>query len=166
MSVCDYCNKSFNLFGVHENGYSFCSANCRNQAQTLLKSLDGLPPEKIETYIGGMRGGSCSQCGKPVPVDYYQSYRVASFIILTRWTTRNHFVCRACAKSEQLKSLAYSAALGWWGFPFGLVLTPIQIIRNIVGLCSKSDPYQPSARLRNLLKLNLARQLAAQSQPA
>jgi hypothetical protein len=161
MAVCDYCNKNFNFFGVHEGDYSFCSANCKNQARALLKSLEQFTPQQIEDYIGRSRAGPCRQCGKPNPVDLYQSYRVISMILLTRWTTHNHFVCRECARREQLKSLAYSAALGWWGFPFGLVLTPVQIIRNIVAMSGGADPKQASPRLRSLLKLNLARQVAA-----
>jgi hypothetical protein len=163
MAVCDYCNKSFNLFGIHENGYAFCSANCRNQAQALLKSLDRFPAEEIEAYINRAHAGPCPQCGKPAPVDLYQSYRVVSMLILTRWATDNHFVCKACARQAQRKALAYSALLGWWGLPFGLIFTPIQIARNIIGLSGGSDTQQPSARLRNVLKLNLARQVAAQS---
>ena len=160
MAVCDYCNKSFNLFGVHENGHSFCSAKCRDQGQLLLKSLDRFSPQEVEAYIERVQNGPCKQCGQSGPIDLYQSYRVVSMIIITRWTTQNHFVCRSCARKEQLKSLAFSALLGWWGIPFGLILTPIQIIRNIVGLLGQSDVSHPSARLQNLLKINLARQLA------
>jgi hypothetical protein len=166
MAVCDYCNKSFNLFGVHDDGYSFCSAKCRNQAQGLLLSLGNVPAADIESYIERVHAGPCSKCSKPNPVDLYRSYRVVSMLILTRWTTRNHFVCRACARREQLKALLYSTLLGWWGFPFGLIVTPIQIVRNIVGLSGGGiDPRRPSDRLRRLLKLTLARQSAAQTQP-
>jgi hypothetical protein len=161
MAVCDYCNKSFSLFGVSENGYTYCSAKCKDQAQALLKSLDRFNPQEIDAYIERVHSGPCKQCGQSGPVDFYQSYRVFSVIIFTRWTTHNHFVCRACARNEQLKSLAYSALLGWWGFPFGFILTPIQIIRNVVGLADSSDRSHPSVRLQNLLKLNLARQVAA-----
>jgi len=161
MAICDYCSKNFNLFGVHEPEYSFCSRNCQDRAHALLKSLDRLPQQQVDDYVNKVHAGPCRQCGKPNPVDLYQSYRVVSFIVLTRWTTHNHFVCRACARKAQIKSSAYSALLGWWGFPFGLVLTPVQIIRNIVAMAGGSDPHQPSRRLRSLLKLNLARQLAA-----
>jgi hypothetical protein len=161
MAVCDCCNKSFSLFGVSENGYTYCSAKCKDQAQALLKALDGFNPQEIDAYIERVHSGPCKQCGQSGPVDFYQSYRVFSVIIFTRWTTHNHFVCRLCARKEQLKSLAYSALLGWWGFPFGLILTPIQIIRNVVGLADSSDRSHPSVRLQKLLKLNLARQVAA-----
>jgi hypothetical protein len=160
MAICDYCSKNFNLFGVHENGYSFCSANCRDRANGLLRLLDGVPPAEIESYIARVRAGPCVKCGGSGPVDLYQSYRAYSFVVLTRWSTHNHFVCRSCARKEQLQSLGLSVLLGWWGIPFGLILTPIQIVRNIAALASGPDPAKASQRLQNISKLNLARQIA------
>jgi hypothetical protein len=162
MAVCDYCSKRFGLFGVHADGYSFCSANCRDRARQLLTSLDGLPPQDIQSYIDKARGGTCAGCGGPGPLDLYQSYRVYSFVVLTRWSTHNHFVCRACARKEQMKSLGLSALLGWWGFPFGLIMTPVQIVRDIAALAG-GDQQHASQRLQNIMKLNLARQITAQA---
>jgi hypothetical protein len=159
MAVCDFCSKQVGLFGVRDNGYSFCSANCRDRARQLLNSLDGIPPQEIQSYIDRARAGPCSGCGGPGPVDLYQSYRVYSFVVLTRWTTHNHFVCRSCARKQQLKSIGISALCGWWGIPFGLILTPVQIIRNIAALAGGAD----SQRLRNILKINLARQITARA---
>jgi hypothetical protein len=166
MAVCDYCNKKFSLFGMYEDGYSFCSATCRDRTRLLLKGLDRLPPQEIESYIERSRAGPCPACGGSGPIDLHQSYRVYSVIVLTSWSTRNHFVCRACARKEQLKSLGFSALFGWWGFPFGFVLTPVQIVRNIVALAGGTDPGHASQRLRNLLVLNLARRIAAAPSPA
>lgn len=163
MAICDNCSKKFNLFGVHENGYSFCSANCRDRARAVLKSLDAVAPAEIESYIERARAGPCATCGGPGPVDLRRSYRVYSMILLTSWSTQNHFVCRACARKEQLKSLGFSTLLGWWGFPFGLIVTPIQIVRNIAALAGGADPGKASQRLQNILKLNLARKIAAQA---
>jgi hypothetical protein len=162
MAICDFCGKKFNLFGVSENGYSFCSANCRDRARGLLTSLDGVPPAELESYIERSRAGPCAKCGGPGALDLHQSYRVYSMILLTSWSTHNHFVCRSCARSEQLKSLGFSTLLGWWGFPFGLIVTPIQIVRNLAALAGGADPGKASQRMQNILKLNLARRLAAQ----
>src|ERR1700761_9331077 len=126
MAVCDYCNKKFGLFGVNDNGYSFCSAKCRDQARQLLAPLDHLTPQEIQSHIDHARAGPCRACGGPGPIDLHHSYRVYSVVVLTSWSTQNHFVCRACARKAQLKSLGFSALLGWWGFPFGFVLTPVQ----------------------------------------
>ncbi|HTV35554.1 MAG TPA: hypothetical protein VMF12_03910 [Xanthobacteraceae bacterium] len=162
MAVCDYCSKRFGLFGVHENGYSFCSAACRDRTRQLLQSLDAVAPQEIQSYVDHARAGPCKGCGGSGPVDLYQSYRVYSFVVLTRWSTQNHFVCRSCAPKEQIKSLALSALFGWWGIPFGLIFTPVQIVRNIAALAGKAGGHA-SQRLQNILKLNLARQIAARA---
>jgi hypothetical protein len=62
--------------------------------------------------------------------------------------------------------------LGWWGFPWGLVLTPIQMARNIMGIFAGPDFSRPSADLRKMVQVMLAarmvvdqRQTAAQVPP-
>jgi hypothetical protein len=57
---------------------------------------------------------------------------------------------------SQLGDLAFSALLGWWGFPWGLLVTPVQIARNIAALASPPDPAQPSARLLQTARIQLA----------
>ncbi|MGB6534511.1 MAG: hypothetical protein WBF58_00945 [Xanthobacteraceae bacterium] len=163
MAICNFCNKNFRLFGLYQNGYSFCSAKCRDNARAMLKKLDALPPQEIDGYIERVRAQPCPKCGGPGPLDLYRSYRVYSVIVFTSWSTHSHFTCRACARKEQLKSLGFSALLGWWGIPFGLIATPIQIARDIGALAGWPDPARASPRLQSLLKLNLARQIAAQA---
>jgi len=46
--------------------------------------------------------------------------------------------------------------LGWWGIPWGLVLTPIQIGRNLFGVARPPDPSKPSAQFENIVRMNLA----------
>ena len=49
--------------------------------------------------------------------------------------------------------------LGWWGFPWGLVLTPVQIARNILGITSGPDPAVPSLALRKIVQVHLGAKL-------
>jgi hypothetical protein len=71
--------------------------------------------------------------------------------------------CRACARSKQLFSIAFSFALGWWSL-WGLFLTPIQIIRNIFGLVWPPDPSQPSPSLQQAASQQYAHSLYAYQQ--
>ncbi len=57
---------------------------------------------------------------------------------------------------HQFKGLIGSLFLGWWGFPWGLIITPIQVCRNIVGLYIHPDHTRPSEKLRRAVKLQLA----------
>ncbi|WP_239946439.1 hypothetical protein [Dyella terrae] len=53
-------------------------------------------------------------------------------------------------------STLYCATLGWWGFPWGLLVTPVQIARNVAGLC-KSESEQPSPRFEQIVRRQIAR---------
>jgi hypothetical protein len=49
---------------------------------------------------------------------------------------------------------------GWWGFPFGLLVTPWQLMKNVSGLMRSSD--HPSGELERIVKLDLANNLVSQ----
>jgi hypothetical protein len=61
-----------------------------------------------------------------------------------------------------LVAIATSSVLGWWGFPWGLLVTPVQIARNIVGLFATPDPASPSRALTDLVRRQLAEQMMAE----
>ena len=50
---------------------------------------------------------------------------------------------------------ASSLALGWWGIPWGLIMTPVQVVRNVTGLISPPDPIEPSEKLKDFVRLSL-----------
>jgi hypothetical protein len=66
--------------------------------------------------------------------------------------------CRGCAFKSQLGNLVFSAGLGWWGFPWGFLLTPVQVVRNVIAIVSPPDASQPSARLVQVARVQLASQ--------
>lgn len=45
---------------------------------------------------------------------------------------------------------------GWWGFPFGLIMTPVQLARGIAALCKPPDPGQPSPKLVQFAMAHIA----------
>ncbi|OGV45902.1 MAG: hypothetical protein A2X46_06920 [Lentisphaerae bacterium GWF2_57_35] len=53
---------------------------------------------------------------------------------------------------------------GWWGFPWGLIMTPIQLGRNVFGLFTSPDPTRPSAALTSIVRANLAAAYVAEHQ--
>jgi hypothetical protein len=54
--------------------------------------------------------------------------------------------------------------LGWWGVPWGLVMTPVQLVRNLISMASTPDPSSPSPALEKILRHNLAAQILAEKQ--
>jgi hypothetical protein len=57
---------------------------------------------------------------------------------------------------DKLGNALFSLVLGWWGLPWGLLMTPIQVGRNLVGLFFWPDPAVPSARLEQMVRMQLA----------
>ena len=53
-----------------------------------------------------------------------------------RGTVTPQISCRRCGLKSQAAGAAFPLVLGWWGFPWGLVVTPVQIGRNIGGMTS------------------------------
>jgi hypothetical protein len=63
-----------------------------------------------------------------------------------------------------LGGVLFSAVLGWWGFPWGLILTPVQITRNLAGMCAGPDPSKPSDTLRKLVLVKIGAQTLQKGQ--
>lgn len=164
MPTCSYCNERFWFGGVKNGNRRFCNQECQHQG-ALLDIADQLPPEAVDSYVRAMQLSNCPQCDGPGPIEVHTSYRVWSAVIMTGWSNRPRISCKKCATKAQLGNMAFSTAFGWWGFPWGLIMTPVQIGRNFAGMFYKPAIGKPSPQLVKFLKLNLASNLIAQQQP-
>ena len=63
-----------------------------------------------------------------------------------------------------MRALLSSTLLGWWGFPWGLLVTPMQIARNISALTRRPDPLTPSPELLRAARIHIATQAVAQAE--
>ena len=158
MAKCAYCG-SFIIGGVRAGVDRFCNRTCLSNAQ-VLSLAQQIPPQVVDQQVEQVFRGNCPKCGGLGPIDVHKVHSVWSALVLTRWSTRAKVSCRSCATKTQLGGVLSSAALGWWGFPWGLVLTPIQITRNVIEICSRSGEGQPSAALRRLVLAQLGAQAA------
>lgn len=114
-------------------------------------------PSLVAAKAREIHSGPCPLCGSPGPVDVHYAPRVWSAIVVTVRNTKTLVSCRRCARDEQHAAIGFSLALGWWGVPFGIFLTPVQVARNIHGIVRPPDPERPSQRLHEF-----AAQLVAQ----
>jgi hypothetical protein len=62
-------------------------------------------------------------------------------------------------RKHQIKAIAYSGFLGWWGVPFGLIVTPYQLVRNGAGMLRRAD--RPSPEFVRAIRVHLAERIAA-----
>jgi hypothetical protein len=163
MAQCGYCGTNILFGGVRAGEQRFCNERC-HQSAYILSVSQNVPPHIIEGQLQEVFRGNCPKCNGPGPVDLHKVHRVWSALVLTSWSTSPRVCCRSCATKGQMGGALFSLFLGWWGFPWGIVLTPIQIGRNIAGMFGGPDSSQPSADLRKLIQVNLGAQLIKASQ--
>lgn len=163
MKKCGYCGSTVIIGGVNAGGERFCNNKCASGG-AILRLAQQVPPEVVDRQVEEVFHSNCPQCGGVGPVDVYKVHRVWSALVLTRWTTTTRICCRSCATKSQSGGAVFSLIFGWWGFPWGLVLTPVQIIRNILGIWCRADSSRPSEDLRRVVLVELGRKHLPQAQ--
>lgn len=160
MRRCHACNFWMPLGGVHEGGHFYCCDDCARDGPVFPLSRQ-LPEADVRLKALVLHAGPCAYCGERGPIELRPSYRVWSFVVLTHWRTRYLIACRRCALKAQLRGIVSSALLGWWALPFGPLVTPIQILRNVVAMLVVPDPQAPSPGLKRQASLQLAQERLA-----
>ena len=160
MGRCHACNFWIPLGGVEDGGYRYCSDICVQEGPVFPLSRQ-LPEADVRLKALKIHSGRCSHCQGPGPVELRTSYRIWSIVVLTHWSSRYQISCRSCGFKAQLRAIAYSALLGWWGLPFGVLVTPIQILRNVLGMLVAPNPQEPSPGLVRQASLQLAQERLA-----
>jgi hypothetical protein len=159
-SRCVYCDTRILFGGKREGNLRFCNDECR-QRGLLLSVSHQVPDHLVNERVLAVFEGNCPQCSGPGPVDVHTSHRVFSAVIITSWTNRPALTCKRCGTRAKVRDTMLSLALGWWALPWGIVMTPVQVVRNLAGVFSGADASRPSARLDALVRLQLATALVA-----
>jgi|SRR5579863_2666675 len=157
MAKCGYCGSTIIMGGAYAGGQRYCNNRCANNA-AVLAVAQHIPQEVFEQQVEQVYRGNCPRCGGAGPVDVHKIHQVWSVLVLTRWSSRLQVSCRSCATKSQLGGAAFSAVCGWWGIPWGLILTPVQITRNVMGMFGGPKGSQASDALRRLVLVNMGAQ--------
>ena len=160
LQQCANCGEVILFGGVKIGTLRYCNAKCYEAAR-LLHTTFYVPENEVEDALTKFHEGDCPCCGGPGPVDYHFSYRLMSFLAVTRFETIPKISCQACAKKAKLRNLFITLFLGWWG-P-GLIFTPFYLCKNIYSLIYPLPTDAPSDVLREYIRLNIAQQKAAKA---
>jgi hypothetical protein len=161
MAKCDYCSSTIIFGGKRDANGRFCNQKCRGRGALLAISRQ-LPDPSVQDQVWKVHQGPCPKCSGAGPVDVHISHRVWSAFVLTSWSSWPDLSCRSCGIKSQAVGAAFSLVLGWWGFPWGLVVTPIQIGRNLFGMASPPEPTKPSPQLEKIVRMTIAGQMLQQ----
>ncbi|HWS72151.1 MAG TPA: hypothetical protein VN605_08550 [Thermoanaerobaculia bacterium] len=162
MAACATCGTTILFGGVQDAGMRFCNANCHSRG-SLLRIAQQIPPDVLQQQTWAVHHGACPKCQGPGPVDVHKSYRIWSIVFLTSWSNTPRVSCKRCGVKGQLGDALFCLFLGWWGFPWGLVMTPVQIVRNLTGVFRASSPTGPSPDLERAVGLAVAATAARRS---
>lgn len=162
MATCANCGQAILFGGIKDGTLRFCNQKCFDAAAHLRMSLE-VPEDEVDETLTEFHQSDCPCCGGPGPVDIHFSHRVMSFLILTQYQTIPKISCRSCAAKAKLGNFFATLFLGWWGVPFGLILTPIYLCRNLFGLMFPVSADAPSDQLREFVRQNVAQHYAAQA---
>lgn len=166
MAKCGYCNSTVIIGGVktQEKGERYCNDKCYKSA-VLLAVSDQIPIETVREQIQVVHQGLCPKCKGRGPIDVHITYQIWSALLLTSWSNRPEISCRSCGRKKQLIGAVSSLFLGWWGFPWGLIMTPVQVTRNVIGMVKSQDELRPSPMLERMVRLGMASQMVKQWPP-
>ena len=155
MASCAACNATIFFGGNRTGDLRFCNASCQRNGNLAIAASQ-LDADTVSQHLEKLHRGNCPKCGGEGPVDVHTSYRIWSALVLTQYSARPSICCKSCGTKQRIGDTVYSAVLGWWGFPWGILVTPIWIGRNVVGFFSNPDPEQPSPALEKGVRLHLA----------
>lgn len=162
MVKCSYCGSLILAGGVDVDGFRFCSQSCTHKGAWIPRSAD-VASADVDERTNRLHRGQCPRCAGAGPVDLHTSHWVYSALAFTRWGSRPEICCRSCARWNYLKDGLFSAVFGWWGFPFGLFITPAQVIRDVGGAIGLRGPNPdgPSPELRRTVAVMMAQESQA-----
>lgn len=162
MARCDACGSTILFGGRRVDGYRFCNQLCECQGMALFEGVQ-VSDEAVAEFAAQLHQGPCPLCGGEGPVDVHTSHWIWSALVLTSFKSTPEVCCQGCGTKSKLKGAASSFVLGWWGMPFGLLITPVQVVKNLAGLASAPDPLRPSEELLRLSRFEMVRQAVAEN---
>ena len=156
MSKCSACGKTILFGGKKADEFVFCSDKCRARGQLLVIAKQ-VPKDMVSTHARAIFSGACPVCKQQRgPVDVHVAHKIASFLVMTSWSSKPGVSCRTCGLKSQVGATAYSLLLGWWGFPWGLIMTPVQVVKNMAAILHNEQHLSPSPELERLVRLQIA----------
>ena len=154
MAKCAYCDARIILGGKKSGLLKYCNSDCLEKGE-IARLAGQFSPEMIQAEVSRVHQGHCPECNSRGEIEVHVSYRVWSALVLTSWSSRPQICCVSCGRKHKLIDTAFSLVLGWWGIPFGLIITPIQVVRNLAGLFIVPDPSAPSGALVSAVKTRM-----------
>jgi hypothetical protein len=153
MTKCPQCSMTVLFGGVRDGAFRYCSKKCHAATAALMSAV---PAQVVAEEAAAVHASACPRCKGPGPVDLHTSHVAWSLVVVSVAQDFPFVCCTRCARKQQARATLVTALLGWWGFPFGLVFTPVQVCRNIVGMTRRASTDGPSPSLVSFVQKQIA----------
>ena len=157
MASCATCNSFIIVGGEKVDEFRFCNKKCLESGGVYIEATKVTDAE-IDALAKEIHAGVCPMCEERSGVEIRKSYDIVSFVFYTRHSTHTHICCRVCALKKQSIDFVGSFFLGWWGVPWGLLITPVQLLSNIGAMLFPPNTDEPSKDLRAATRMLIAQQ--------
>ena len=159
MARCSNCGTTILFGGIKSGDFRFCNDKCYADGQCIMIA-NQIPNEEVLELAETLHKGSCPKCKiNTGEIDVFTHYRVLSAGFFTQWNNTPQLSCKACGNKSRIYSAFYYFVMGWWGIPWGLIMTPVQIIRNMNGIFNPPDPKIPSEDMKNTVRIIMGKQI-------
>ncbi len=156
MAKCESCG-TLMFGGKSWNGMRFCSEACMQMAVTASYAED-IPEDIVMQHAMTLRESPCPVCGRAGPNDFHSAWSVFSFFIMTMHSKKEIFGCQSCGMKHKLKYFFFTGICGWWGIPWGFLMTPFFEFANLLGLFRRV-PIGPSEELKQFALTQISEEL-------
>ena len=157
MATCKSCGTMVVFGGKSWNGMRFCSEDCLQTAVTASYAED-IPEDIVLQHAMTIREGPCPVCGGAGPNDFHSVWSVFSIFVMTMHSKKQLFGCQSCGTKFKLKYFISTGIFGWWGIPWGLLITPFLELSNLFGLL-RGVPVGPSEELKQMALMQISAEL-------
>jgi hypothetical protein len=156
MATCASCGNSILWGGVRQNGRRYCGPKCCSRDE-FGRFAARIPEQAVRHAVQEIRNGPCPVCSRRGgDIELRKSYRAISYVIMTSWGAFPLISCPSCHRKKVLGNFILTLLFGWWGFPWGLIMTPVQLVRNLSALSTDTKTSEPSQDLCSAVRVMMA----------
>ncbi len=155
MPTCSQCGTLILFGGVRDGPRRYCNPDCFRLG-TFNSLADEVPQDLVARRVEELHQGDCPKCLGPGPVDVYEAHTIWSAIVFSQFESKQEVCCQSCGQRLIVSAILSSCVCGWWSIPFGLIMTPIQLLRNFAGLLSLPNSSRPSPLLEEVGRMEMA----------
>jgi hypothetical protein len=160
MVECTHCGGQILFGGIRDGRFIFCNKKCYKKGYANIIARE-IPVDILTEQAQEVASNPCPLCLADEPVTAHMVHWIFSLVFFTFYKSYPVICCESCAHKTRMKYILLALVLGWWHFPSGIIMTPVQIYRNIRAMFRPMDENMASRELKQYVRMDLANRFIA-----